>query len=746
MRFKDLSIRRKLTILLMGISTSAVLIACLIFYFLIVDRYQKSYTSDLASLADITATNCSASLAFEIPEDAEQLLASLKKRPSISQAIIYDKQGNIFTTFSRSSTHKTDNNSNGPLTNNQSPALLLSHDIDLNGKTIGEISLYDDMSSIRSFKRVALIIAASIIIVVLGLTALVAARLKEIISTPISALANIAQEISMKQDYSLRATKDGADEVGNLVDAFNGMLSQVGQRNQDLQRSEVRFRSFVNQAVDAFFLHDMDGRLIDVNQRACDSLGYSREELLAMTVADIDPALDTDECKQKYWTKMIPEHPITIEGRHLKKTGESFPVEVRIGLLELGEQKYIMALVRDITERVVAEKERRTLESHLQQAQKMESIGTLAGGIAHDFNNILTPIFGYLELAMLKARNDLELASHLTQIQKAADRARDMVKQILTFSRRDTDTLSPVQAHIIVKEGLKLLRASIPTTIEIKESIDPACGTVLANPTQIHQILMNLCTNAYHAMRETGGIIGVSLIPLKISTQDFIEKIDLKPGSYLQLSVSDTGHGIPPAILDRIFEPYFTTKVKGEGTGMGLSVIHGIVKTMGGHISVYSELEKGTTFKVYLPVIKNSISSEDIVGDSAVMKGTERIMLVDDEASVRNVEKELLTSIGYHVEGFANPIEALEHFSSHPETYDLIITDMTMPKMTGDKLAQELMAVRSDIPVILCTGFSDLIGEESAKALGIKEFITKPIIIRSFSQKIRKILDGEKED
>jgi CheY-like chemotaxis protein len=260
---------------------------------------------------------------------------------------------------------------------------------------------------------------------------------------------------------------------------------------------------------------------------------------------------------------------------------------------------------------------------------------------------------------------------------------------------------------------------------------------------------MNLCTNAYHAMRETGGVLGVSLLPLEISTNDIIKNnknINLKPGSYLRLEASDTGCGMDKATMKKIFEPYFTTKEKGEGTGLGLSVVHGVVKSIGGHITVYSEPGEGCTFHIYLPVIESSISRMDTLYGSPIPTGTEKIMLVDDEQTVREMTKAMLTGLGYQVKIFSNPFEALELFTAQPDIFDLVITDMTMPKMTGDKLAQAIMKIRPEMPVILCTGFSDLINEESAKALGIREYVTKPITRQSFARTVRSILDGRQTE
>jgi len=371
------------------------------------------------------------------------------------------------------------------------------------------------------------------------------------------------------------------------------------------------------------------------------------------------------------------------------------------------------------------EEEKQLLEGKLRQAQKMEAIGTLAGGIAHDFNNILSVIFGYNELAMLE-NDPVKRKNHLKELQKGAIRARDLVAQILAFSRKAEQQKQPLQISLIVKETLKMLRASIPATIEIKQDI-AANGLVLADPTQIHQVIMNLCTNAYQAMRETGGTLAVSLKEVAIGKDDY-GYANLVPGRYLKLAVSDTGPGIPPELLEKIFEPYFTTKKAGEGTGLGLAVVHGIVKSHHGHITVYSEFGKGANFHVYLPLTE-AAPFEQIPRQAepgAVGHG-ESIMLVDDEVQIREVVTRMLTGSGYRVTAFADGPAALAEFRKNPDGFDLLITDMTMPQMTGADLAREIMAASPGTPVILCTGQSELINREQALAMGINDYLSKPV-------------------
>ncbi len=399
-------------------------------------------------------------------------------------------------------------------------------------------------------------------------------------------------------------------------------------------------------------------------------------------------------------------------------------------------------IFRDITRNKMMEKERIAAEVKFQQASKMESIGTLAGGIAHDFNNILTSVIGYAELALDDVEKGSRLEDNLQEVYTAGLRAKDLVKQILTFARQAGEELKPVQVNILAKEALKLLRSSLPTTIEIKQDIE-SDSLIMADPTQVHQILMNLCTNAGQAMEEEGGVLRVGLTDVRLDA-DFTKTYeDLKPGDYLKLSVSDTGSGISPEVMKSIFDPYFTTKAPGEGTGMGLATVHGIVKRYGGEIVVDSEVEKGSIFTVYLPITKKRTDAESYQTE-ALPFGTEQILFVDDELPIAAMGGQLLEGLGYQVTVRTSSVEALALFRSKPDDFDLIITDMTMPNMTGDKLAAELMKIRPGIPVILCTGYSKKISNEAALDIGIKAFAYKPTVKADFARTIRKVLDEAK--
>ena len=380
-------------------------------------------------------------------------------------------------------------------------------------------------------------------------------------------------------------------------------------------------------------------------------------------------------------------------------------------------------------------------EKQLQQVDKLQAIGTLAGGIAHDFNNILFPIIGYTQMVIEDVSEDSQIRKNLEEVLSATNRAKDLVTQILAFSRQSSQEYRPLRIQPLIKEALKLLRASIPSTIEIAHHIDSACGATLGDPTQIHQVIMNLCTNAFHAMQETGGKLEINLKEVDIDADDLLAKIGMKPERYLQLEVIDTGHGMKPAVLERIFEPYFSTKEQGKGTGLGLSVTHGIVKSHGGDIRVSSKPGKGTTFQVYLPLIKYSaVEIENVISETAAI-GSECVLLVDDEAQIVKLEQQALQRLGYQVTSRTSSLEALETFRKKPEKFDLVITDMTMPHMTGMELAPELMRIRPDIPIILCSGFSEMINEEKVKAIGIREYVLKPVAMSVLAKKIRKVLD-----
>jgi len=402
----------------------------------------------------------------------------------------------------------------------------------------------------------------------------------------------------------------------------------------------------------------------------------------------------------------------------------------------------IVHIITDITERKIAEEEKKKLEVQLTQAQKMESIGTLAGGIAHDFNNILSAIIGYSELARMDLPESGQAAKNLDQVLTAAGRARSLVSQILTFSRKKETSYLPLELPLLINESLKMLRSVIPATIDIRQDLVPS-AIIMSDPTQIQQMMMNLCVNASHAMDEKGGALTVSLQRVVIDATAAME-LDALPGPYLKLAVSDTGCGMAPDVRERIFEPYFTTKETGRGTGLGLSVVHGIVKSHKGAIVCRSRIGEGTTFEIYLPeIVREKVAVESREQEPLPM-GTEKILVVDDEKTLTDMIEHMLQILGYHVVTRSSSPDALELFRRNPDRFDLIISDMTMPEMNGDKLARKILDIRRNIPIILCTGYNEHISEEKAKEMGIRDLIMKPFAMEELARTIRRVLD-EKE-
>lgn len=381
-------------------------------------------------------------------------------------------------------------------------------------------------------------------------------------------------------------------------------------------------------------------------------------------------------------------------------------------------------------------------QKQLRQAQKMEAIATLAGGIAHDFNNTLGAIIGYTQLTIYKLPPDDPLRNYLEQVLNASYRARDLVYQILTFSRRTEQKKKPVRIGSIIKEDLKMLRAPIPATIDIRQNIDPQTGSIEADPTQIHQVFMNLCTNAAHSMEEKGGVLEVILENIEVHEAEAAGHPDIRPGSYIKLTVRDTGCGMSAEIIERIFDPYFTTKNKGEGTGLGLAVVHGIVKSHEGAIFVESTPGKGTQFHIYFPRTQEKADTVKKQSPGKLPQGKESILFIDDDNVLAYMGKKALEHLGYRVDPKTDAQDALDKFRDSPENYDIIITDLTMPKITGEKLAQEVMKIRPDIPIILCTGHSERIKDEKLESLGIRKVLIKPLELNELARAIREVLDN----
>ncbi len=514
------------------------------------------------------------------------------------------------------------------------------------------------------------------------------------------------------------------------------------QAEKEVKTSERNMRLIIESSPVGIWI-TKDNRCIYANPVFVRMFGYkSRMDITGFSAENFFTSDDVGFIRQMILQSLKDkEHISSHEVKAKSKDGKSFDAAVWMALITYENEPATLGFVVDIS----SEKK---LREQLRQSHKMEAIGTLAGGIAHDFNNILYPIMGYAEITIAEKPDDTIIQRNMQEILKAVERAKGLVNQILSFVRpAQKQEWRAIHIYPIIKETLQLIRASIPATIEIRQNIDKKCDLVIADPIQIHQVMINLCTNAYHAMREKGGVLEVTLKNTTVAKDDFSAESDIRQGDYVKLTVKDTGHGMEKSVMDRIFDPYFTTKTQGEGTGMGLAIVHGIVKSHGGCITVKSRSGHGTTFDIYLPRLSEADTGDiKIILNKRVPTGSERILLVDDEDQNVNMLKQMLKELGYHVTAGNSSPEILEIFRKKPEDFDLVITDQTMPNMTGVQLAQEIIKIRPDIPVILCTGFSELVTEDTAKRTGIREYIMKPVTRNEIAVIIRRVLNNEAAD
>ncbi len=517
---------------------------------------------------------------------------------------------------------------------------------------------------------------------------------------------------------------------------------------QALKESERRFQDFFARSPIGVVVYDAGQHLTDVNQAALAMFGFSERAQFSRLNLFAVPEL-TEESRTvllKGGTVRF-EWTLSLEGG---REGEKIPsnrtgrcrfdvLATNLGLDQDFNPKGFLFQIQDVTERRRTEEALRQNEKVLRQAQKMEAIGTLAGGIAHDFNNILTPIIGYAEMGLLVCESDATLRSSLEEILKASHRAKELVRQILTFSRQSENELRPVRLGTIVSEVRTLLRGSIPSNVELRCELKSEKDIVRADPTQLHQVVMNLCTNAIHAMKEQGGVLELTLEPVKIDGKTRGALSRLRRGDYVDLTVRDTGIGMDKQTLERIFEPFFTTKRSGEGTGMGLAVVHGIVTSLNGTIKVESELGKGTAFHIVLPLIAQHVDLS-AASSAPLPRGTETILFVDDEVDIVTMVDQMLSGLGYRPVLCRGSHEALSLFQNNPDAYDLVITDQMMPGMTGSEMVREMHKVRKDLPVIICTGFSKTVPEHELVESGVGEMLMKPIVLRQMAEAIRRVL------
>lgn len=555
-------------------------------------------------------------------------------------------------------------------------------------------------------------------------------------------LCVIESDFFRRRELSL--LKEMASDISYALDRIDADMAR-NRLTEQLKHQSLFLRTLIDAMPYPVFYKDVDYKYLGCNKALELFLGVRREEFIGKTVHEVWPPDLAEKYQQSDRELLESPDPRSQVIPGVVETSGGVRRDVLFHKAVFrnsdGSLGGIISVVEDLTDRNRAEQERVRVEARLRQAQKMEALGNLAGGIAHDFNNILSIITGNTEIALWNTKKGSEEACSMQLVLDAANRAADLVQQILTFSHQHEPEKKPVKVAHVVQEALKMIRASLPSTIEIKQNV-ASRAVVLADGTQLHQVILNLCSNAAQAMQDQGGVLDVSLADAVLDGQAIPMAEDLAAGKYVQLTVGDKGGGIDPQIIDRIFDPFFTTKKQGDGTGLGLAVAHGIVKSHGGTIDVDNRPGVGATFRVLLPVM-NSFSKLEAGIKAPLPRGHERILIVDDEPELAMVAQKMLENLGYEVYSQTNSIEALKVFRLHlPEKpFDLVLTDLTMPQLAGLDLTRNLLSLQPDLPIVLCTGFKEKITEEEAKLHGVQRLLPKPFTIQALAVTIRQALD-----
>ena len=746
--FDNLPIRTKLVAFVVIVTVVSIGAGFLALGLNNVDLRKKEAFANAQLLARVVADSSGSALVQGDSNGAKKVLGRLSGIPEVSHAFIYDRQGRIFASFSRGS-----GAASVPILSDgadvfQKGLLIAESQITFDSEAVGSLKLFVSTAALEKKILHDVELLGTIFLAVIVFSSLVAWRLQRYISAPILELAGIAKKISQEPEYDIKVERRSHDEIGRLYTAFGDLLQAINRRRQEkeealsaLRQSEARFRNVVQDQTELIVRYEADGTIAFVNEAYCKFFGLSDDELLGRSLFELIP-LQHREQVAAIIESISPDEPVvTHEQRMHRRDGEErwFSWTNR-GIIVDGEIEEYQGVGRDITQSKRMQLEKERLAQQLNSSQRLETIGTMAGGIAHDFNNILTPIIGYVELAEKDLPVDHPAVNKLRVIGEGANRARELVQHILAFSREAEQSREPVEIAHVVLDCVKLLRASIPRTVDIRTTVSPDTGLVLGDESQLHQVILNLCTNAAYSMRETGGTLSVELDAVQLAGDQLPEKSELSAGNYVLIRVKDTGCGIDPNALDKIFDPFFTTKPVGEGTGLGLSVVHGIVAKHDGHIDVQSEVGVGTSFSIYLPSCEEP-GSEVALEHRELVGGDEKILFIDDEEFIRIMAEELLQRLGYSVMVASNASEALEMLDQVRDGVDLVITDQTMPGKTGLQLAEELRAKLPSLPIVLCTGFGgSSFSVDDAQSSGVACILKKPYELHELSSAIREAL------
>jgi len=746
---KNLSIKNKLILIILGIFLFSTGIA---FSIVIINEVYK-IKREMVNIANVNARligeYCVTPLTFNDKSGANEILQKMHLIPSILKVVLFNENGEVFAHCNisdSSSIPDFEYLKSIPAEKFEKNYLIIFKPIIYHDMKYGTIYIKASTAELRMTIKNYIIKMIIIELCLILLVFVLAYKFQNIISKPILELIQVMEKISKANDYSLRVKRKNQDEIGSLYDGFNNMLKQIQirqnkreQAEKELYEAKEQFSTFMNQLPGRVLIKEMDSTIIYVNQYMEDIFGkdmwigktasdYLTKEQTEKVLKNDKTALETGKCK-------IIEAFTDINGKNRYYQTIKFPILLpdnppRIGVIGL-----------DITELKNEEERRIKLEAQLRQAQKMEAIGTLAGGIAHDFNNILSPIMGYSEMLKSDILDGKFLkVKDIDEILFASQRAKDLVKQILTFSRRTEEEFKALKIETVINESMKFLRASLPSTIEIVQRLYNDCGYIKGDPIRIQQIIMNLVTNAYHAMEKKGGKIEIEVQKLDKINKKIYKELNLSSNNYIQVTVSDNGQGMDSETRERIFDPYFTTKDPSKGTGLGLSIVHGIVKNLGGEINVESEIGKGTTFYIYFPLLEEKAVLNKTKEDNIIQKGSEKILLVDDEKQIVEMITQMLIRLGYTVTSKTNSTEALNEFLNNINKYECVISDLTMPNMTGDELAAKIFEIKPDIPVILITGYKEKIDDGKENFNNIKAIINKPFRLREIAKILRDVL------